>query len=158
MHPSIHPGRTAQSHPEYHCLRLVRVADPKQIEMGKGKVINDAVKNFEVTGIDHHLLVDADFEEEFSDSFRCCVCLDLLYKPIVLTCGHISCFWCVNKSMSGLRESNCPICRHPYNHFPTVCQMLHFLLFKLYPTVYMRREKQTLGRDGNGPLLSTIWL
>ncbi|KAJ6710924.1 hypothetical protein OIU74_011725 [Salix koriyanagi] len=122
--------------------------------MGKGKVINDAVKNFEVTGIDHYLLVDADFEEEFSDYFRCCVCLDLLYKPIVLTCGHVSCFWCVNKSMSGMRESNCPICRHPYNHFPTVCQMLHFLLFKLYPTVYMRREKQTLEEEKEMALFS----
>ncbi|XP_028797223.1 LON peptidase N-terminal domain and RING finger protein C14F5.10c-like [Neltuma alba] len=41
-------------------------------------------------------------QEEFSKSFVCCVCLDLLYKPIVLPCGHISCFWCVHQSMSPL--------------------------------------------------------
>lgn len=83
-------------------------------------------------------------EEEFSESFNCCVCLDLLYKPIVLACGHVSCFWCVHKSMDGFRESTCPICRHPYYHFPTICQMLHFLLLKMYPVAYERREKQVL--------------
>ncbi|KAJ6941744.1 E3 ubiquitin-protein ligase PRT1 [Populus alba x Populus x berolinensis] len=114
--------------------------------------------NFAVNGKDHHFLVDADLEEEFYISFRCSICLDLLYKPIVLPCGHISCFWCVHKSMSGLRESNCPICRRPYNHFPTICQMLHFLLFKLYPTVYNEEGRaNSRGGDGNGLLLTTIW-
>lgn len=83
-------------------------------------------------------------EETISDSFICCVCLDLLYKPIVLECGHVSCFWCVNKSMDALHESHCPICRHPYHHFPTICEMLHFLLLKMYPLAYKRREKQVL--------------
>lgn len=83
-----------------------------------------------------------DDEEAISDSFICCVCLDLLYKPIVLECGHASCFWCVHKSMSAIHESHCPICRHPYHYFPTICVMLHFLLIKLYPLAYKRREKQ----------------
>uniref|UniRef100_A0A2N9IU51 Uncharacterized protein n=1 Tax=Fagus sylvatica TaxID=28930 RepID=A0A2N9IU51_FAGSY len=42
--------------------------------------------------------------EEIPHSFICCVCWDLLYKPIVLSCGHISCFWCVHRSMSGLHH------------------------------------------------------
>ncbi|KAI9112177.1 hypothetical protein K1719_016700 [Acacia pycnantha] len=83
-------------------------------------------------------------QEEFSESFVCCVCLDLLYKPVVLSCGHISCFWCVHQSMSPLCESHCPICRNPYYHFPTICWMLHFLLLKMYPIAYKRREIQTL--------------
>ncbi|XP_057534826.1 E3 ubiquitin-protein ligase PRT1 [Amaranthus tricolor] len=83
-------------------------------------------------------------EESVSDSFVCCVCLDLLYKPIVLECGHASCFWCVHKSMDSFHESHCPICRHPYHHFPTICEMLHFLLLKMYPLAYRRREKQIL--------------
>ncbi|KAK4573967.1 hypothetical protein RGQ29_031771 [Quercus rubra] len=82
--------------------------------------------------------------DEISQSFICCVCRELLYKPIVLSCGHISCFWCVHHSMSGLCESRCPICRHPYIHFPTICQMLHLLLLKLYPVAYKRRENQIL--------------
>ncbi|XP_015892584.3 E3 ubiquitin-protein ligase PRT1 [Ziziphus jujuba] len=85
--------------------------------------------------------------EEISESFICCVCLDLLYKPIVLCCGHVSCFWCVHKSMNGLRESHCPICRNSYNHFPTICQMLHFLLQKMYPIAYKARELQVLEEE-----------
>ncbi|CAK9151511.1 unnamed protein product [Ilex paraguariensis] len=73
-------------------------------------------------------------EEEFPDEFQCCVCLDLLYKPVVLGkralqklqigrcfftkfsslislfagCGHLSCFWCVFKAMDSWQESHCP--------------------------------------------------
>lgn len=82
--------------------------------------------------------------EKISYSFRCCICLDLLYKPIVLSCGHISCFWCVHRSMNGLRESHCPICRRPYNHFPSICVMLHRLLLKMYPIAYKMREIEIL--------------
>ncbi|EEF41252.1 conserved hypothetical protein [Ricinus communis] len=85
--------------------------------------------------------------EKIPDSFLCCICLDLLFKPIVLACGHVSCFWCVHKSMSGRRESCCPICRHPYNHFPTVSQMLHALLFNIYPIAYKRREELILAEE-----------
>ncbi|GLU07913.1 hypothetical protein SLE2022_248520 [Rubroshorea leprosula] len=89
----------------------------------------------------------AESEEIISDSFTCCVCLDLLYKPIVLDCGHISCFWCVHKSMSSRSESHCPICRNPYGHFPNICWMLHFLLLKTYPLAYKIREKQILEEE-----------
>ncbi|KAG4924854.1 hypothetical protein AAZX31_18G155300 [Glycine max] len=85
--------------------------------------------------------------EEIPDSFVCCVCLDLLYKPIVLSCGHICCFWCVYNSMNCLRESQCPVCRNQYYHFPTVCQLLHFLLLKIYTAAYKRRENQTLEEE-----------
>lgn len=91
--------------------------------------------------------LDGADSDEISRSFTCCVCLDLLYKPIVLACGHISCFWCVHYSMDGTHESHCPICRNPYSHFPTICQMLHFMLLKMYPVAYKRREKQTLERE-----------
>lgn len=86
-------------------------------------------------------------EEEISDKFLCCVCLELLYKPIVLSCGHLSCFWCVHRSMSGLRVSHCPICRDPYLHFPTICLQLHFLLKKLYPIAHNKREAQLLNDE-----------
>ncbi|KAI3411676.1 uncharacterized protein J3R85_017718, partial [Psidium guajava] len=85
--------------------------------------------------------------EQISESFTCCVCLDLLYKPVVLSCGHISCFWCVHRAMNGFGESQCPICRQPYLHFPSICQLLHFLLLKMYPDSYKRREKQTLEEE-----------
>ncbi|KAK3187847.1 hypothetical protein Dsin_027408 [Dipteronia sinensis] len=81
-------------------------------------------------------------EEDFHEEFQCCVCLELLYKPVVLACGHVSCFWCVFKAMNFWHESCCPVCRHSYNHFPSICQLLHFLLMKLYPVIYKRRERQ----------------
>lgn len=90
---------------------------------------------------------DEEQEQEINESFVCCVCLDLLYKPIVLSCGHVSCFWCVHKSMNSSRESHCPTCRHPYYHFPTICEMFHFLLLKTYPEAYKRRENQTLEEE-----------
>ncbi|XP_076915583.1 E3 ubiquitin-protein ligase PRT1-like [Bidens hawaiensis] len=79
---------------------------------------------------------------EYSDDFKCCVCLDLIYKPVVLACGHISCFWCVFEAMDIWQESRCPVCRHSYYHFPSICWLLHSVLLKLYPTAYKIREIQ----------------
>ncbi|TVU29183.1 hypothetical protein EJB05_20740 [Eragrostis curvula] len=78
---------------------------------------------------------------------QCCVCLDILYKPVVIGCGHMSCFWCVHKAMNVLRESHCPVCRQPYKHFPSICQLLHHLLLKLEPADYKRREKEILEEE-----------
>ncbi|XP_040365676.1 E3 ubiquitin-protein ligase PRT1 isoform X2 [Rosa chinensis] len=94
----------------------------------------------------HHISSESE-EEEFSDRFVCCMCLELLYKPIVLSCGHVSCFWCVHRSMSGEKQSHCPLCRHPYNHFPTICQLLHCLLLNSYPVAYKKRELQILEEE-----------
>ncbi|KAJ1280026.1 hypothetical protein BS78_04G200700 [Paspalum vaginatum] len=79
--------------------------------------------------------------------FMCCVCLELLYKPVVISCGHMSCFWCVHKTMHIIRESHCAICRQPYKHFPSICQLLHHLLLKLEPAEYKRREKEVLEEE-----------
>ncbi|WVZ74561.1 hypothetical protein U9M48_022729 [Paspalum notatum var. saurae] len=79
--------------------------------------------------------------------FMCCVCLELLYKPVVISCGHMSCFWCVHKTMHIIRESHCAICRQPYKHFPSICQLLHHLLLKLKPADYKRREKEVLEEE-----------
>lgn len=46
--------------------------------------------------------------------------------------------------MNGVKESHCPTCRHPYHHFPNICQMLHYLLCKMYPITYKIRETQIL--------------
>eukprot|EP00268_Persea_americana_P050358 TRINITY_DN5471_c0_g1_i1.p1 TRINITY_DN5471_c0_g1~~TRINITY_DN5471_c0_g1_i1.p1 ORF type:complete len:407 (-),score=39.37 TRINITY_DN5471_c0_g1_i1:2244-3341(-) len=92
-----------------------------------------------------------DLSDEFDQTperFQCCICLDLLYKPIVLACGHISCFWCVHKAMCIISvQSYCPICRQPFHHFPSICQLLHSLLVKLYPVAYKRRAKQVLEEE-----------
>ncbi|XP_062078720.1 E3 ubiquitin-protein ligase PRT1 isoform X2 [Humulus lupulus] len=36
---------------------------------------------------------------------------------------------------------------NPYTHFPTICQLLHRLLQKMYPLAYKKRELQTLEEE-----------
>ncbi|KAL8106363.1 uncharacterized protein LOC141676959 isoform X2 [Apium graveolens] len=81
-------------------------------------------------------------KEDYDEEFKCCICLDLVYKPVVLECGHMSCFWCVYNSMGEITTSSCPVCRHTYDHFPRICKMLHYVILDLYPAVYKRRELQ----------------
>ncbi|KAJ4836730.1 hypothetical protein Tsubulata_050728 [Turnera subulata] len=50
--------------------------------------------------------------------------------------------------MNFWHESRCPICRHPFNHFPSVCYLLHYVLSKMYPTAYKRRGRQ-VGEEEN---------
>ncbi|CAI9288361.1 unnamed protein product [Lactuca saligna] len=88
--------------------------------------------------------------EQVSDHFICAVCLDILYKPIVLVCGHVTCFWCCHHSMDMRGQSHCPLCRHPYRHFPAICQMLDTFLNKMYPISYDRRKTQTLEDERQG--------
>ncbi|GLT24968.1 hypothetical protein SLA2020_001270 [Shorea laevis] len=90
---------------------------------------------------------DAVQPEEISNSFRCSICLDLLYKPIVLPCGHIGCFWCVHRSMNYRGMSHCQICLCPFNHLSNICEMLHFLLLKIYPVACKKRESQMRGEE-----------
>ncbi|KAI3880387.1 hypothetical protein MKX03_020868 [Papaver bracteatum] len=104
------------------------------------KPVNDSRSLHEVQTLGD----SSDEGEEINESFVCCICLELLHKPIVLACGHVSCFWCVHRAMDFGRESHCPICRREYNHFPSICELLHFLLLKMYPETYRRREKQLL--------------
>ncbi|KAJ0784078.1 hypothetical protein HanLR1_Chr01g0028141 [Helianthus annuus] len=40
------------------------------------------------------------------------------------------------------QESRCPVCRHAYYHFPSICWLLHSVLLKLYPKAYQIRESQ----------------
>ncbi|XP_071719032.1 E3 ubiquitin-protein ligase PRT1-like [Rutidosis leptorrhynchoides] len=93
--------------------------------------------------------------DEFSGDFKCCICLDLICKPVVLACGHLSCFWCVFKSMNTRRESRRPLCRHSYHHLPSICWLLHFLLLKLYPVVYQKRETQIMEEEKASGMFST---
>ncbi|XP_071719034.1 E3 ubiquitin-protein ligase PRT1-like [Rutidosis leptorrhynchoides] len=93
--------------------------------------------------------------DEYSGDFKCCICLELICKPVVLACGHLSCFWCVFKSMNTRHESRCPLCRHSYHHLPSICWLLHFLLLKLYPEVYQKRETQIMEEEKTSGTFST---
>eukprot|EP00249_Psilotum_nudum_P009139 c21733_g1_i2 orf=870-1397(+) len=38
-------------------------------------------------------------------------------------------------------QSQCPVCRKAYTHFPQVCELLHFFLMKAAPEEYNRRAE-----------------
>lgn len=79
---------------------------------------------------------------ETGERFRCLICLDLVFKPIVQSCGHVFCFWCVHRAMDSKKQSQCPVCRRPYIHFPRVCALLHFSLIKALPRHYKARARE----------------
>lgn len=70
----------------------------------------------------------------------------ILTRFFYAACGHVCCFWCIHKSMSGVSDSSCAFCRSSYSHFPSICQTFHFLIWKMYPVSYKRREEQVFGK------------
>ncbi|KAK9863831.1 hypothetical protein WJX84_000104 [Apatococcus fuscideae] len=76
------------------------------------------------------------------DDWRCPICYDLLYKPCVNSCGHVSCFWCFHQCMSPYNTSKCPLCRAAFVHFPGVCRILHLYLSKAFPDEYAIRDQE----------------
>ncbi|KAJ9064377.1 hypothetical protein DSO57_1031379 [Entomophthora muscae] len=46
------------------------------------------------------------------DDFLCPICLDIVWKPTRLDCGHVFCHWCCLQAQ--LRaNTHCPVCRSP---------------------------------------------
>ena len=40
----------------------------------------------------------------------CCICLDMLWRPVTQECGHLVCYEC-HSEMKNIQELQCPICR-----------------------------------------------
>ena len=43
----------------------------------------------------------------YPHEFGCSVCLDLAWKPVVLPCGHIFCFWCCHRYLCPHIQFSC---------------------------------------------------
>mmetsp|Transcript_30030 Transcript_30030/g.52006 ORF Transcript_30030/g.52006 Transcript_30030/m.52006 type:complete len:421 (+) Transcript_30030:172-1434(+) len=77
-------------------------------------------------------------------TFNCSICMELMYKPCVNTCGHSFCFWCMHHAMDVLKTSHaCPLCRAPFRHFPAVCVPLHSYLARTFPEEMKVKEEET---------------
>ncbi|KAI3709979.1 hypothetical protein L2E82_39751 [Cichorium intybus] len=50
--------------------------------------------------------------ERMGEELKCPICLSLLKSAVSLTCNHIFCNLCIDKSMSS--DSTCPVCKIPY--------------------------------------------
>lgn len=123
--------------------RMDGIDEPKEEEVATSDTLAeknfDMDRNIEGPISSPSMATDADNDSEF---FLCVICLELVYKPVVQPCGHVFCFWCVHRAMNSHRESYCSLCRSPYNHFPRVCELLHFLLLKAFPKDYRLRSEQ----------------
>nr|GEY36214.1 protein breast cancer susceptibility 1 homolog [Tanacetum cinerariifolium] len=47
-----------------------------------------------------------------AEELKCPICLSLLKSAVSLTCNHIFCNVCIEKSMKS--DSTCPVCKVPY--------------------------------------------
>lgn len=85
-------------------------------------------------------------EEVWSELFACPVCMELLDKPSVAECGHVTCFWCAHLSLNAMegnsREgtSPCALCRAPRRALPRPCYALVAHLSKSFPHEAERRR------------------
>lgn len=87
----------------------------------------------------HNLPNDCKYFNEFLQDFnetkvpneellQCSVCLDILWKPVIPTCGHWICFWCFERS-----GNSCPLCRSDIIYRPKICTKLHEFILHYFP-------------------------
>lgn len=128
--------------------RMDGIDEPREKEVAASENLaernGDMERKMEGSNSRPSIAMDVD---DGSESFLCVICRELVYKPIVQSCGHLFCFWCVHRAMNCDTESYCPLCRSPYNHFPRVCELLHFLLFKAFPEDYRQRAEEVLEQE-----------
>ncbi|EPT28411.1 zinc finger, ZZ type protein [Toxoplasma gondii TgCatPRC2] len=74
--------------------------------------------------------------------FMCSVCLELLWKPVVLECGHVFCFWCGYQCMNVYDVSRCPLCKNAFDKFPRVCRPLNLFLLQHFPRTTALRDRE----------------
>ncbi|CBZ53854.1 putative zinc finger, ZZ type domain-containing protein [Neospora caninum Liverpool] len=99
------------------------------------------------------MIFPVDAEEEDDDvrkltgeapeqEFMCSVCLELLWKPVVLECGHVFCFWCGYQCMNVYDVSRCPLCKNAFDKFPRVCRPLNLFLLQHFPRTTALRDRE----------------
>ncbi|XP_059063175.1 E3 ubiquitin-protein ligase PRT1-like [Cryptomeria japonica] len=75
----------------------------------------------------------------------CAHCKELIYRPIVLNCGHAFCESCVNYNVFKGTTLKCQVCQsfHPAKS-RAVCLELHHFLQSMFTVEYAEREKSIL--------------
>ena len=74
------------------------------------------------------------------DDVQCSICLEMLWMPSILPCGHWLCFWCNEKIPKGHLYSQCPLCRAQYQCKPRPCVALQSFLLLHFPNLKEERE------------------
>jgi hypothetical protein len=75
--------------------------------------------------------------------FDCDACKRLLYRPVVLNCGHVVCmFHCQSASQSNDGGCECPACHQVSVHRPSLCKQIDDVLIKVFHKESVSREKE----------------
>eukprot|EP01089_Gocevia_fonbrunei_P002799 TRINITY_DN12697_c0_g1_i1.p1 TRINITY_DN12697_c0_g1~~TRINITY_DN12697_c0_g1_i1.p1 ORF type:complete len:161 (+),score=18.93 TRINITY_DN12697_c0_g1_i1:55-537(+) len=89
--------------------------------------------------------------------YQCSICLDLLFKPATLLCGHTFCLSCITK----VESKHCPHCRRSWDGEPAICIFIWNLLKNLYPEeinkkIHEEEQANTQSRKDSDSLLCNI--
>ncbi|KAH0575368.1 Zinc finger, C3HC4 type (RING finger) domain-containing protein [Spironucleus salmonicida] len=52
-------------------------------------------------------------QENLSEYFTCPICLDILNYPVMISCGHLTCFSCLQHTNENSENISCPVCQCP---------------------------------------------
>lgn len=59
--------------------------------------------------------VDFQFVSDVGEDLVCVICQELLYCPMLTSCGHLFCFKCLKKTKD---KKTCPVCRKAFSRSP----------------------------------------
>eukprot|EP01033_Poteriospumella_lacustris_P013250 gene13250-9491_t len=65
------------------------------------------------------------------EEFACCICLNLMYEPTSLACGHSGCLACMKRAVR--TKPQCPVCKARVQQELTVTIALRTAIKRLYP-------------------------
>jgi len=82
--------------------------------------------------------VSAEVVKDIRESFNCVVCMDLMYKPCTLICGHSFCKHCIANE----KENKCPTCRAVYIRPIDYNRQLALVAERLFIVEYNKRMKE----------------
>ena len=73
-------------------------------------------------------------QDQLSPSCTCMVCLDVLYDPVTLPCGHSLDQGCLQKVLDSRGQRACPTCRAPLPaEVPAISVQLREMVQERYP-------------------------
>jgi len=91
--------------------------------------------------------------KELRDSFDCVLCMELLYKPYTLVCGHSFCSTCISKET----ESKCPSCRAVYIKPIDYNRSMDKTAMILFPEDYSKKVNEPHEDAEKDKLYSTMY-
>lgn len=138
---------------ETYLSRPVLISEPGPCSKGKAPVADEGETDFEGQQL---RTKDEDPDTSLSylivttSDLTCLHCCNLLYRPVVLNCGHMFCEHCVE--IDDDNAVSCPSCKaeHP-GMFPQVCLELHHYIDRVFPLEYAQRSLQVAAEERERP-------